>query len=160
MAENRAIGQNGGLPWRLPSDFAYFKNTTLGKPVIIGRRTFDTFNKPLPGRPHIIMTRNAGFIAPDGHHVAQDFDTACGIGARLLEEMGQNECMVVGGAEIYALALPKADRLYVSLVHCIPEADTFFPEFALSDWIEQSVQHQPKDDGDLHAWSLHIYERR
>lgn len=160
MGENRAIGLKGELPWRLPSDLRHFKNTTLGKPIIIGRRTFATLPKPLSGRPHIILTRNADFACPKGHHVAKDFDEACAIGAGIVDAAKGDECMVVGGGEIYALALPKADRLYLSLVQGAPKADTFFPDFAPDDWIEKSVQHYPKDDAHSHAWSLHRYERR
>ena len=158
MGKNREIGFKGGLPWRLPGDLRHFKKTTMGKPIIMGRRTFDTLDRLLPGRVHIILTRQKDFPCPEGHFLATDFKAACAIAADLIADE-EGECMVVGGAEIYALALPVADRLYMSLVQADVEADTFFPDFNRADWIEKEALHHSKDEAHSHAWSQYILER-
>ena len=126
MAQNRVIGRNNSLPWYLPEDLKYFKRITLGKPVIMGRKTYESIGKPLPGRTNIVVSRNADFSA-EGVKTVTSLDEAKQLCESIAEIDGINEAMVIGGAEIYALALPMADRLYLTEVHAEVEGDTTFP---------------------------------
>ena len=119
-AENGIIGRNGKLPWRLPSDLKRFRQVTLGKPVVMGRKTYDSIGKPLDGRENIVVTRQAGFSRP-GVHVASSVEQALALGQELAEGRGVDEVMVIGGAEVYRVALPRAERIYLTLVHAEPE---------------------------------------
>lgn len=159
MAENRVIGRGNTLPWRLPGEMQYFRAITLGKPVIMGRKTFESLAKPLPGRTNIVVTRNASFDHPRVK-VARDLDAAIEIarGQALID--GVDEIMVIGGAELYAAALPLADRLYMTLVHAEPEGDTFFPDFDEAAWQEQRRLRVPEDSDNVFAFSLIMLERR
>ncbi len=143
MADNRVIGRDGGLPWRIPADLKYFKAKTMGKPIVMGRRTYDSIGKPLPGRPNIVVTRRGGDF-PDGVDIASDVDTALAIARQRAEEIGTDEIMVIGGATLYEALLPHADRLYLTEVHEAVEGDTFFPAFDNSDWRE--VAREDRDD--------------
>ena len=133
MAENRVIGRDNTLPWRLPDDMRHFMNTTMGKPVLMGRKTFESMKSALPGRTNIVMTRDPNWHR-DGGKVVADLDA----GIELAESQGLidgvDEIMIIGGAEIYALALPRATRLYLTQVHAEPKGDVFFPELDLSAW--------------------------
>jgi dihydrofolate reductase len=131
-ADNGVIGANGALPWRLPGDMRHFKALTMGKPCIMGRKTWDSLpKKPLPGRSNIVVTRDAWFKA-DGAVVAHSFDEA------LAMARGENpgEIMVIGGAQIYAAAIPLAERVYLTEVHVAATGDTFFAPFAAGVWHE------------------------
>ena len=152
MARNRVIGRGEGLPWRLPKDMAFFMSTTMGKPVIMGRRTFDTLDRPLPGRTNIVVSRS-GFRA-QGVLAAPDIETAFRLAEERCEKDGVKECFVAGGADIYALALPRADRLYVTLVDADLDGDTFFPPVEFTDFQVISVEDFPVDDA--HAWPFTI----
>src|SRR3569832_138563 len=121
-ADNGVIGRNGGLPWRLPADLKRFKALTMGKPMIMGRKTFDSFPAPLPGRRHIVLTRDAGWQA-DGAEPVASIDDALALA-------GPGEAMVIGGAEVFALALPRADRIELTEVHLDAEGDIVVPPFA------------------------------
>ncbi len=141
-ARNRAIGLNNKMPWHLPEDLKYFKRVTLGKPVVMGRNTFESIGRPLPGRPNIVISRNAGYSAP-GITLVHSIEEALAKAQTLLPA-DQHEVMVMGGAQIYAQALPLADRLYLTEVDAEPEADAFFPEFKRSEWQEISREtHNP-----------------
>lgn len=129
-AENRGIGYAGGIPWRLPEDFAHFKATTLGHTLVMGRATYDSIGRPLPGRTTIVITRDTEWAA-DGVMVAHSLEEALVLAAEL-----PGDVMVAGGAQIYALALPLATHQVLTEVHLTPDADTFFPEFDLADWFE------------------------
>ena len=133
MAENRVIGRDHTLPWRLPDDMRHFMNTTMGKPVLMGRKTFESMKSALPGRTNIVMTRDPNWHR-EGVKVVADLDA----GIELAESQGLidgvDEIMIIGGAEIYALALPRATRLYLTQVHAEPQGDVFFPELDLSAW--------------------------
>ena len=133
MAENRVIGRDNTLPWRLPDDMRHFMNTTMGKPVLMGRKTFESMKSALPGRTNIVMTRDPNWHR-EGVKVVADLDA----GIELAESQGLidgvDEIMIIGGAEIYALALPRATRLYLTQVHAEPQGDVFFPELDLSAW--------------------------
>ena len=140
-ARNRAIGLNNKMPWHLPEDLKYFKRVTMGKPVIMGRNTFESIGKPLTGRPNIVISRNADYKA-EGITLVHSLDEALQAAATLLPK-GIDEVMVIGGAQIYAQALAKADRLYLTEVDAEPEADAFFPEVNRSQWREVArVKHQ------------------
>src|SRR5687768_9857959 len=128
--ENNAIGKNNHLPWRLPDEMRHFKNTTMGHPVIMGRKTFESNDNPLPGRLNIVITRNMDFQAK-GCAVVHSLDEA------LKEASKENieEVFVIGGEEIFRQALPIADRLYLTRVHYAFEGDTFFPAFDQKEWV-------------------------
>ncbi|WP_294198350.1 dihydrofolate reductase [uncultured Sphingomonas sp.] len=120
-ADNGVIGVDGRLPWRLPADLKRFKALTIGKPMLMGRKTFESFPAPLPGRRHIVLTRDRGWSAP-GAEVAHDVDSALALA-------GDGELSVVGGAEIYALLLDRADRIELTEVHLAPDGDAAVPAF-------------------------------
>ncbi len=159
MAENRVIGRDGDLPWRLPGEMQYFRAVTLGKPVIVGRKTFESFPKPLPGRTNIVVSRTASFEHARVR-MARDLDEAVAIGTEVAERDGVDEIMLAGGAELYALALPRADRLYMTLVHAEIEGDTLFPAFDEDAFVERRRVHVPEDVDNAHAYSLIMMERR
>ena len=135
VAANGVIGARGGLPWRLPEDLRHFKALTLGHPVIMGRRTWEGLGKALPGRENIVVTRSPGFEAP-GAHVAASLDAALALC------LGEREAFVIGGAEIYAAALPRADALELTEIHRDFPGDTHFPAFERADWREVERRSQ------------------
>ena len=153
VARNGVIGRGGSLPWRIPADLQYFKATTMGKPMIMGRRTFQSIGKALPGRASIVVTRRADFAADDVD-VAADLDQALTIAAR----HGGDEVVVIGGGEIYAAALPRADRIYLTEVHIDAEGDVHFPALDRAQWRELSRDDHPAD-GDSPAYSFVVLER-
>ncbi|HAA93900.1 MAG: hypothetical protein CMM48_15355 [Rhodospirillaceae bacterium] len=131
MAENRVIGRDGDLPWRIPEDLQRFKNTTMGKPMIMGRKTWESLGRPLPGRPHIVISRDPEYAA-DGVVTVTSFEDA----RANAEALADDEIMVIGGAEIYRAALDRANRIYLTEVHQAVDGDTYFPEFDRTDWVE------------------------
>jgi dihydrofolate reductase len=141
MDRKRGIGKDNQLPWRLPADLKRFRELTMGHHLIVGRKTFESIGKPLPGRTSIIITRNPDYTA-EGCVVTHSLDDAL----ELARSHGETEAFVIGGAEIYAQALAQADRLYLTLVDAEVEADAFFPEFDQTDWIEHESQQQAKDE--------------
>jgi dihydrofolate reductase len=153
VAENGVIGAKGALPWRLPDELAYFKRTTLGKPVLMGRRTFESLGKPLPGRSNVVLTRARDF-QPAGVEVARDLDAAL---ARVADAP---EVMVIGGAAVYAATLPRAARIYLTRVRAAPEGDVFFPELDPADWRETLVLEHPADARHAHAYAVYQLERK
>ena len=153
MARNRVIGQDNGLPWRLPGDLKFFKATTLGKPVVMGRKTFQSIGRPLPGRPNIVVTRDPGFAA-EGVHIARDIDSALDLAARLARETGAQEVMVIGGAEIYAQALPRLDRLYLTEIDAEIEGDAHFPEIEPRVWREAARTNPVLDEASGLSYSF------
>jgi dihydrofolate reductase len=159
-ARNGVIGRDGGLPWRLKSDLAWFKSVTVGKPVIMGRRTWDSLPfKPLPGRLNIVLTRDGSFESR--HALAfENFNEAVATAREQAEEDGATEICVIGGAALYALALPKARRIYMTEVAADPEGDTLFPAFDESAWREVSSEPRAAGDGDDHDFVLRVLERR
>lgn len=153
MSRNRVIGKNGRLPWDLPDEMAHFRRTTLGKPVIMGRRTFESAGGPLPGRLNIVLSRRG--LCASGVRLAEDLETALAIAA----EDPADECFVTGGAEPYALALPRADRLYATTVEADVEGDTFLPCFALRDWRLARETFHPADMRHCFAYTIRVYTR-
>ena len=147
-ADNGVIGRDGGLPWRLPADLKRFKAQTMGKPMIMGRKTFESFPAPLPGRRHIVLTRDASWSAP-GAEVAPDVDAAIALAA-------VPEIAVIGGAQIFALFLPRADRIELTEVHASPAGDAVVPAFV--GWREVAREDRPAE-GELPAYSFVTLER-
>ncbi len=155
VAENGVIGAAGGMPWRLSSDLKRFKQLTLGKPVVMGRKTFETIGKPLPGRDNIVVTRQGGF-APAGVIVVASLDAALEKAATL----GAEEVMVAGGGEIYAQAMERADRLYITHVEAAPLGDVRFPLIDKTVWHAGPEIRVPEGEKDSAASRFVIYERR
>lgn len=135
VADNGVIGKDNAMPWHLPGDLKYFKATTMGKPIIMGRKTFDSLGRPLPGRPNLVITRNPDFHA-DGATCVSSIEEALKMGETLAAELGVDEVMVIGGAAIFAHTLPLAHRLYFTEVHAVPDGDVFFPSFDRALWQE------------------------
>lgn len=156
-ATNNAIGLNNDLPWHLPSDLKHFKKTTAGHHVIMGRKTFESLGKPLPGRTHIILTRNETFQAPQGHHAVQRLEDAFEIG----ESKKLDKIFILGGAEIYEMALPFTDEMIITEVHANPEADTFFPTIDRDQWVEKSRERINKENtSDEFDLDFVVYHRK
>ena len=139
-ASNRVIGRDNGLPWKLPGDLAHFKRSTLGHPIIMGRKTWESLGRPLPGRANIVVTRQAGYEAP-GAVVAASLQAA------LQACPPQAEPFVIGGAQLYALALPLADRVIATEVHAEVDGDAWFPELPSNQWRETGRQPQAAENG-------------
>jgi len=127
MDKNRLIGSNNELPWKLPADMQWFRKQTMGKPVLMGRKTFESIGKPLPGRENLILTRQQG-LAIEGCRVVHSLDEA------KAAVPDADEIMVIGGSEIYALLLPAADKLYCTVIHDLFEGDAWFPELDMQQW--------------------------
>lgn len=152
-AENGVIGADGKLPWRIPADMKWFKAQTLGKPVIMGRKTWESLPKrPLPERRNIVVSRNVALRA-------EGAEMAASLGAALHLCAGVEEVMVIGGAEIYALALPLASRIYLTRVHASPEGDAHLPEFSPAQWREISCERHAAE-GAVPAFDFVILERK
>ncbi|HXU99220.1 MAG TPA: dihydrofolate reductase [Caulobacteraceae bacterium] len=159
-AANGVIGRGGALPWRLKSDLAIFRAVTIGKPVIMGRKTWDSLpRRPLPGRTNIVLSRDGSF-APAGAVVCEDFSEAVQIGREQAAEDGAEEVCVIGGAALFALALPKSRRLYLTDVDATPAGDVVFPSVDEAAWIEVRREVHPAGEGDDHAFVFRVLERR
>jgi len=156
-ARNRAIGLNNKMPWHLPEDLKYFKRVTMGKPVIMGRNTFESIGRPLPGRPNIVISRNADYKA-DGITLVNSLEAALQAAVQLLPP-GTDEVMVIGGAQIYAQALAQADRLYLTEVDAEPEADAFFPAIERAEWRESARESHAACERNPYAYSFVVLER-
>lgn len=157
VAKNNAIGVNNTLPWHLPEDLKFFKRVTMGKPVIMGRTTYDSIGKPLPGRPNIVVTRNRDYRA-DGTTVVHSLEEALQTAQKLMPE-GQHEATIIGGAQIFDEAFPRADRLYYTEVDAEPKADTFFPEFDRTQWREVSREDHAADERNAYPYSFVVMDR-
>ena len=157
MARNRVIGRNGDLPWQLPADLRHFKSVTMGKPIIMGRKTFESIGRPLPGRKNIVVTRRTNFIS-DGVLISNNLTAAIALGKAIASEDNVDEIMVIGGGEIYAKALSDADRLYLTEVHADIDGDTFFPALDRGLWREKS-RNSHAADGDKPGFDFILLER-
>ena len=158
-ARNGVIGRDGALPWRLKSDMALFKATTLGKPVIMGRKTWDGLpKKPLPGRANLVLSRDGGF-EPKGAVACERFQEALSIAREQAEEDGAPEVCVIGGEALFALALPKTTRLYLTEVEADVEGDTVFPPFDEVRWREVRREGHPVAEEDDYAFTFRVLER-
>lgn len=159
-ARNGVIGRDGDLPWRLRSDLQLFKQNTIGKPVIMGRNTWDSLPlKPLPGRLNVVLSRDGSF-APKNAVVCERFEEALEIAREQAEEDGAEEVCVIGGRALFELALPKARRLYLTEVDAEPEGDVHFPPFTEQDWTEVRREAHPAGEKDDHAFVFRVLERR
>ncbi len=151
IGENSVIGADGAIPWRLPTDFAHFKRMTLGKPLIMGRKTFESIGRPLPGRTTIVVTRRASFVQ-EGVVVRHSLDAALTAAQEIAAREGAEAVMVGGGAEIYAEAMPLADRLHITHVAVAPDGDARFPLIDPKVW-EMALRHDivrgEKDSADF-----------
>ena len=159
-ARNGVIGRDGDLPWRLRSDLQRFKALTLGKPCIMGRRTWDSLPlKPLPGRLNLVLTRDESFEAR-GAVVCTTLDEAVEIARETAEEDGVGEVCVIGGVALVEKALPRAKRLYLTEVEARPEGDVLFPAFDEADWVEVSSEAHPAGEKDDHPFVFRVLERK
>ena len=152
LAENRVIGVNNTLPWRLPNDLKHFRRLTTGHAIILGRKNYESIGKPLPERTNIVITRNHDFHA-DGCLIAHSLDEA------LVLAGNDPEIFVIGGAEIYRAALARTDRLYLTRVHAVIAGDTYFPEFDETEWREISRERHEPDERHAYAYSFVVLER-
>ena len=157
-AENGVIGCNGDLPWRLPSDLRHFRALTMGKPVIMGRKTFQSLRKPLDGRDNIVVTRDSGFQAAGARVVASLF-AALELARQCAQERGADEIMVIGGAQIYAAARNLADRIYLTRVHAEPAGDARFEPPEAGQWRLVNSQPMVIAPGDDHAATFDVLDR-
>jgi dihydrofolate reductase len=156
---NGVIGRDGDLPWRLKSDLQIFKAVTMGKPIIMGRRTWDSLpRKPLPGRMNLVLSRDGSF-EPKGAVVCERFDEALQIAREEAEDDGAEEVCVIGGEALFALALPKAARLYLTEVQAEVQGDARFPDFDESQWREVKREEHPAGEGDDFAFVFRVLER-
>jgi len=152
MAKNGVIGANGRIPWQLPNELQLFKRLTMGHHIVMGRKTFESINRLLPGRTTVIVTRQPLYEKP-GAVVAHTLDTALAAGT------DDDEIFVIGGAELIRLALPRADRLYLTTVEAEPEGDTFMPDIDFLQWRLVSSEHFEPDERHAHAYTFAIHER-
>ena len=159
VAENNAIGINNKMPWYLPGDLRYFKAVTMGKPIIMGRKTFDSLRKPLPGRTNIVITRDQDW-QHEGVKVVHSLDEALALAEDIALINGNEEVMVIGGAQIYVQALDKADRLYLTRVYQSFEGDAFFPEINEDEWLETARQDMQSEDEDPLTFSYLVLDRK
>lgn len=153
LARNGVIGRDNQLPWRLSADLKHFRRLTMGKPVIMGRKTWASLGRPLPGRRNIVVTRDAAFRA-DGCVVTHSIDAALAAAA------GGDEVMIIGGAELYAQVLPRADRLYLTEVGADVHGDVRFPPIDAADWIEVERQPYPADENNEYDVDFVVLDRR
>ena len=152
--ENDVIGRDNGMPWHLPADLAYFKSVTMGHPVLMGRKTFEAIGRPLPGRRNLVLSRNASLAIP-GVDVVTSLDEA-------LDAVGDvPELMVIGGAALYALAMPHTDRVHLTRLHMTLDGDAFFPRLPDTEWVETSRSaRRPADERNACEMSFLVYDRR
>ena len=152
-AENNTIGKDNQLLWHLPNDLRFFKRTTTGHTVIMGRKTYESVGKPLPNRRNVIITRQVGYTV-EGAEVVHS------VAAALESCAGENEVFIVGGAEIYQQALAVVNRIYLTRVHVVLPGDSFFPELEEHRWQLVSADHHPADDRHAYGYTFEIYERQ
>jgi dihydrofolate reductase len=138
MGRNRAIGHEGGMPWHLPGELQHFKRVTMGKPIIMGRKTWESIGRALPGRQNIVISRDGAYSAP-GCEVVTSLQDA-------IERARGMELMIIGGGQLYERALPLADRMILTMVDCEPEADTWFPEWDARHWKETARRSRAADE--------------
>jgi dihydrofolate reductase len=151
-SENGVIGRDNGMPWHLPDDLKHFKALTLGKPVLMGRKTFDSIGRPLPGRTNLVLTRSRDWSVP-GVTVVPDLEAA------IRAAGAAPELVVAGGAQIYSLALPRATRIYLTRIHAVVEGDTRLPDIDIARWRETARELHPADARHPYAMSFVTLER-
>lgn len=152
LGSNRGIGLDGKLPWHLPAELQHFKRRTMGKPVVMGRRTWEAIGRPLPGRQNLVVSRNSRYVAE-----------GCQVLASLAEAVAAAvgfEIMVIGGGELYRQALPLASRMVLTMVDMAPDADTWFPEWETSEWMLVARQRHPPDAHNRLAFEINEWVRK
>jgi len=159
VGENGAIGKDNKMLWHIPEDFKYFKATTMGKPMIMGRKTFDSIGRPLPGRLTIVVTRDENWSA-DGVVVVHDLDDALKTAQQDAVEKGVDEVMIVGGSQIYAQAMDQTDRIYYTEVHQAYDHDASFPSLDKNVWQEVSREDHQGSTPDMPDYSFVVFDRR
>lgn len=156
LAENRVIGRDNRMPWHLPADLRHFKALTLGKPIIMGRKTWDSLGRPLPGRLNLVVSRQPG-LQLDGAETFGDLDAALVRAEHWAREQGAGELMLIGGAQLYEQALERAQRLYLTRIDACPEGDAFFPAFDEARWrCEHSEAHQAAGEAPAHRFETWV----
>jgi dihydrofolate reductase len=151
MAKNRVIGKENAMPWHLPADLAHFKRVTMGKPVIMGRRTYESIGRPLPGRKNIVISRRSDY-SPEGCVIVNSVEAA-------IAQANHEEVMIIGGGQLYAEMLPHADRLYLTLIDAELEGDTRFPDYTIYDWKEIDRERHEPDEKNNYAYEFVTLER-
>lgn len=159
VAENGVIGRKGDLPWRIPGDLKHFKAVTMGKPVVMGRKTYDSIGKPLPGRPNIVITRDKSFHA-EGVRVANGFEDVLQASNEAAQKIGASEIAIIGGYGLFEHFLPQAARIELTEVHATPDGDVKFPAFDRSQWKETRRDGPHQGANDDHPYSIVTLERR
>ena len=159
MAENRTIGRNNRLPWKLPEDLKYFKRTTMGNSIIMGRKTWESIGRPLPGRTNIVISRDSNYEAEKAK-VVNSLGAAITLAENLAAIDGSKEAFIIGGAGLYKEALPLADRFHLTRVHAQVEGDTFLAEFNEDEWKEVSRKYFKKSDTNPYNYTICILQRR
>ncbi len=159
VAENGVIGSEQTIPWRVPSDMAFFKQTTMGKPIVMGRKQFETVGRPLPGRANIVVTRQKDYH-PEGVMVVHSVDAAIAEARRIAEADGVDEIMIIGGGELYAQLIARADRLYISHIDLAPAGDVLFPAIAPEQWVVVDLPEVAPSPRDEASYRVKVYERR
>lgn len=154
MAHDRVIGKDNQMPWHLPADLAHFKRVTLGKPVLMGRKTFESIGRPLPGRRNLVISRNPGYQA-EGIEVVGSVEAALA----LLAGSSVEELMVIGGGHLYAEMLPSADCLYLTQIDLAVDGDTRFPAFDDGQWQRVDCESHPADEKNPHPYSFETWQR-
>jgi dihydrofolate reductase len=159
VAENGMMGKNGDLPWSLPGDLKQFKEKTAGKPVVMGRTTYESLGRALPNRPNIVLSRNPRYRADDAT-VVTTLDAALALAYQEAERLGASEISVIGGANVFAEIMPRAERMYYTEVHASPEGDTRFPPFDRGEWREVARQGPLQGAKDQYPYSFVTLERK
>ena len=152
MAKNRVIGANGAIPWRLPHELQLFKRLTMGHHIIMGRKTWESIGRLLPGRTTVIVTRQIEYAVPGAIvvHALTDAIAKCA---------NDDEIFVIGGAELFRESLPRAHRLYLTIVDATPDGDTFMPDIDMTEWKTVSAENHDIDEKHAHAYQFNVYER-
>lgn len=158
MAENRCIGMDNMLPWRLPADLQYFKRITSGKAIVMGRTTYDSLGRPLPNRTNIVITRNPHWEGPIGTRVVHSLEAALALAEAVAVCNSQDEALIIGGAEIYAQTLPLVSRMYITEVEASVDGDAFFPDWDRAQWRESARERHHDEATGLH-YSFVVYDR-
>ena len=158
MAENRVIGRNNSLPWHLSEDLKYFKASTMGRPIIMGRKTWESIGRPLPGRTSIVVTTNPDYVA-EGAKVVHSLEAAVKLAESVAFIDGSEEAFVIGGAGLYAAALPHAQRFHLTRVHAEVDGDTSLMEFDESQWREVRREDFAHDEANPYDYSICLLER-
>lgn len=153
MDRQRVIGAGGALPWHLPADLKHFREITMGKPIVMGRRTYESINRALPGRRNIVVSRNPAWPAPPGCERAHSLEHAVQLAG------AADEVMVIGGAALYRAALPRAQRIYLTEVHATVDGDVHFPPISPEQWRETERVERPADDRNPYSCSFVVLER-